>query len=289
MSDKTTQMRGNVAVGVNGVPFDPGAAEFWRGDPSSGWQYEALSGAVPLGVDANHAHVQPTGTYHYHGLPWGLMEQLNFSPEQHSPLIGWAADGFPVYALTGYSDPNDAGSSIKTLKSSYQIKSGQRPGGNSGPGGAYDGTFIRDYEFIARSGDLDECNGRVSVTPEFPEGTYAYFLTEDWPVIPRSFRGTPDASFSKRGGGPGGMSGNGGHQHGGHGGGGWHQHGGQGGHHHHQRPSGAQLLQRMDSNGDGLLSRQEVAGPLANDFTRADANKDGYLSAQEIDSFSKRR
>jgi hypothetical protein len=38
---------------------------------------------------------------------------------------------------------------------------------------------------------LDECNGRFTVTPEFPNGTYAYFLTRDWPVIPRAFRGKP--------------------------------------------------------------------------------------------------
>ncbi len=55
----------------------------------------------------------------------------------------------------------------------------------------YDGTFIQDYEYAAGAGDLDECNGRECKTPEFPGGTYAYFLTKDWPVIPRVFRGTP--------------------------------------------------------------------------------------------------
>lgn len=48
-------------VAVNGIPFDPGAAEFWQGNPRSGWQYDALGGAVPLGLDQNHAHVQPNG------------------------------------------------------------------------------------------------------------------------------------------------------------------------------------------------------------------------------------
>ena len=50
---------------------------------------------------------------------------------------------------------------------------------------------IQDYEFAEGTGDLDECNGRFCITPEFLEGTYAYFLTEAWPVIPRAFRGTP--------------------------------------------------------------------------------------------------
>ncbi len=34
----------NFGVALNGVPFDPGTAEFWRNDPGSGWRDEALSG-----------------------------------------------------------------------------------------------------------------------------------------------------------------------------------------------------------------------------------------------------
>lgn len=173
---------------VNGVFFDPGAAEFWQGDRESGWQYEALGGAVPLGLDENHAHVQPTGTYHYHGLPILLLKKLGASDDRHSPLIGWAADGFPIYARTGYGEAKDASSPVKVLQSSWRLKSGERP---DGPGGRHDGAFIADYEFVEGSGDLDECNGRHCVTPEFPQGTYAYFLTDAFPVIPRAFRGTP--------------------------------------------------------------------------------------------------
>ena len=54
-----------------------------------------------------------------------------------------------------------------------------------------DETFSRDYEYIKGSGDPDECNGRLTVTKEYPEGTCAYFLTERWPVIPRYFRAKP--------------------------------------------------------------------------------------------------
>jgi len=175
---------------VNGVFFDPGAAEFWKGDRDSGWQYEALGGAVPLGLDENHAHVQPTGTYHYHGLPTLLLKRLGAREDRHSPQVGWAADGFPIYARTGFSDPDNAASGVKVLKSGWKLKAGDRPGGEA-PGGKHDGAFVQDYEYVAGSGDLDECNGRFCVTPEFPGGTYAYFLTDDWPVIPRAFRGTP--------------------------------------------------------------------------------------------------
>ena len=176
-------------VAVNGIAFDPLAAEFWQGDRTSGWQYEALAGAVPLGLDANYAHVQPTGAYHYHGLPVGLMQDLGWRADAASPLIGWAADGFPIYALTAQIDGQ-----VAQLTSSYQLKSGQRPGG-SAPGGAYDGSFVQDYAYVAGSGDLDQCNGIWLVTQDYPAGSYAYVLTADYPVVPRCLSGTPDASF----------------------------------------------------------------------------------------------
>ena len=198
----------NFGVAVNGVPFDPSAAEWYKGWRGSDWRYEALSGAVPLGVDENFAHVQPTGAYHYHGLPWGLLKRLKVSKSSHSPLIGWAADGFPIYALYGYANAKNTAGGIKLLKSSYQVKKGERPGGFSAPEGQYDGTFVPDYEFVKSAGDLDECNGANVSTPEFPKGTYAYFLSEEWPVIPRCFNGSPDSSFELRmGGGPGGGGG----------------------------------------------------------------------------------
>lgn len=184
-------------IGVNGVPFDPGAAEWYQGNRASGWQYEALSGAVPLGIDANHAHVQPTGAYHYHGLPTDLLKRLGVEKGKHSPIVGWAADGFPIYALYGYRDPQDPQSEIDELESSYRLKKGKRPTGKGNPGGSYDGTFLADYEFVEEQGDLDECNGRFAVTPDYPEGTYAYYLTNHWPVIPRAFRGTPSSDFER--------------------------------------------------------------------------------------------
>lgn len=186
-------------VAINGVLFDPATAEFWNRNRRSGWNYEALSGKMNLGLDSSNAHVQPTGTYHYHGLPNEMISKLG-KPGQVT-AIGYAADGFPIYTQYGYADANDPESKVQKMKSSYQVKKGRRP---NGPRGNYDGTFVEDYVFVAGSGDLDECNGRVGVTPEFPDGIYHYYITEDFPFIPRNYRGNPDPSFQKRGPPPGG-------------------------------------------------------------------------------------
>ncbi|MGR3620729.1 YHYH protein [Pseudophaeobacter sp.] len=186
------QLGWNFGVSVQGVVFDPQAAEFWKGDRNSGWDYNALGGAIALGLDTNHAHVQPQGTYHYHGVPLGLTEMLGWSPDRHSPLIGYAADGFPIYALTGGKNGD-----VTEMTSSYRLKTGTRPGGDQ-PGGRYDGTFLQDYTYVAGAGNLDQCNGAFTVSPEYPAGTYAYFLSRTYPVIPRCFTGTPDQSFLMR-------------------------------------------------------------------------------------------
>lgn len=181
-------------IAVNGVVFDPFAAEWWNGDPN--WQYEPHGGAIDLGLDNSNAHVQPTGAYHYHGIPNGLLEKLSGGKPQMT-LLGWAADGFPIYGPWAYSDAKDAKSALKKLAPSYAVKAGERPAGS--PGGKYDGAFVQDYEYVAGAGDLDESNGREGVTPEFPNGTYYYVLTESYPFIPRLFAGTPDASFERHG------------------------------------------------------------------------------------------
>ena len=179
-------------VAVNGIPFDPGTAELWNQDFN--WRYEALTGNLDLGVDSSNAHVQPTGAYHYHGIPKGLVEKLGGS-DGRVLLVGYASDGFPVYSQYGYADPKDPGSRVKELKGSYRIKSGNRPSG--APEGKYDGSFVADWEYVAGSGDLDECNGRTGVTPEYPQGIYHYYLTANYPFIPRCVMGTPDPSFRK--------------------------------------------------------------------------------------------
>ncbi len=176
-------------VSLNGVVFDPFAAEFWQGDRNSGWNYDALGGAVALGLDENYAHVQPDGTYHYHGIPFDLLELHNYSANQHSPLIGYAADGYPIYAMTAVIDGQ-----LTQVTPSYRLKSGNRPGGAE-PSGRYDGAFVQDWEYVEGLGTLDACNGAFTRSPEYPNGTYAYFLTESWPVIPRCFMGVPSQDF----------------------------------------------------------------------------------------------
>lgn len=222
VADEMTSVYGQpFGVGLNGVPFDPGTAEVWskqgrtRGvrDTHGGkyWNYDALSGKINLGVDENNAHVQPSGAYHYHGIPHGLVAlQTKTLNKPRMVMVGYAADGFPVYSELAHETADDASSKLVKMKPSYRLKEGARPGGDDAPSGKFDGTYIQDFEYVAGLGDLDECNGRTGVTPEYPEGTYYYVLTESYPMIPRAFRGTPDKSFERRrgaprnGGGPGG-------------------------------------------------------------------------------------
>ncbi|WP_432800170.1 YHYH protein [Poriferisphaera sp. WC338] len=201
--EPTERGRYTMAVGLNGVPFDPVSAEYYEGMRE--WNYEALTGKLNLGADFNHAHVQPNGMYHYHGLPSGLIEiqrKANSLAEDDMVLIGYMADGFPIYALYGFVDTDDPKSGTKKLQSSYVLKKGTRPSGDAGPGGKYDGTYSADFEYVEGAGDLDECNGRWGVTPDYPEGTYYYVVTEEFPFVSRMFRGTPDKSFEKKHAGP---------------------------------------------------------------------------------------
>ncbi len=188
-----------IGVALNGIPFDPGTAETWNNDPRSGWHIEAIVGKRKgMGLDQNNAHVQPNGAYHYHAVPTGLVQVLGGDTNRMT-LVGYAADGFPIYGPLGYSVSIDPASVLKELKPGWQLKQGIRPSGASGPGSRYDGTYKEDYEFLSGSGDLDEANGRVGVTPEYPEGTYYYVATDSFPFYPRELKGTPDKSFQRQG------------------------------------------------------------------------------------------
>jgi hypothetical protein len=115
-------------------------------------------------------------------------------------LLGWAADGFPVYAPWAPRDPRDPESPLAPVRPSWRLRGGAR---RTPPGGRHDGTFVEDFEFVAGLGDLDEANGRVGVTPDLPGEVYHYFLTAAFPFIPRFHRGAPDAGFGRHAGGPG--------------------------------------------------------------------------------------
>ncbi len=181
-------------IAVNGVPFDP-SGPFWDSDGRSGWQFEVLhpANAVALGIDANRAHTQGRGAYHYHGLPTGLLWALSAAtPDRPMHLLGYAADGFPIYGPECPGDPTDVGSRTRRLRPSYRLRGGQR---KDGPKGRFDGRFVEDFEYEPGHGDLDECNGRTGPTPEYPDGTYHYVLTDEFPFVPRLWHGRPDPSF----------------------------------------------------------------------------------------------
>ncbi|MCF8259688.1 MAG: YHYH protein [Melioribacteraceae bacterium] len=184
---------------LNGVELDPVAAEPWPHEgfmaANVNWEWNLEATMVQIGLDCNNAHVQPSGKYHYHGSPSLYLQDLDVSSTEMT-LIGYAADGFPVYYKYGYSSASDSSSGVKVLTSSYRLKSGTRPGdGVTAPCGEYTGVYSADFEFVEGLGDLDEANGRTGVTPEYPMGTYYYVVTDDFPNIPRYFRGTPSSDF----------------------------------------------------------------------------------------------
>jgi hypothetical protein len=155
-----------------------------------------------LGLDANNAHTQPGGGYHYHGPSAGLLAALGLGDETPGKmaLIGFAADGFPIYWRWAHRDPQDPASPLVEMRPGYALRQGLRQGG---PGGRFDGTFVEDYAYRPAQGALDAANGRFGVTPEWPGGTYHYVATRDFPWLPRFFRGAPHPSFASHGDGPG--------------------------------------------------------------------------------------
>jgi len=184
---------------LNGVELDPGAAEPFPHEgmmsPNVNWEWNLEALNVNLGLDCNNAHVQPTGKYHYHGSPTRYLQNLNI-PTNSMTLIGYAADGFPIYYKYAYSNANDNSSAIIEMTPSYKLKTGTRPGdGITAPCDVYNGVYSNDYEFESGLGILDEANGRTGVTPEYPLETYYYVITDDFPSIPRYFRGTPSNDF----------------------------------------------------------------------------------------------
>ena len=107
----------------------------------------------------------------------------------HSPIIGWAFDGNPIYGPYAYEDPTDQGSSIIRMRSSYSLKTelvydvdtNPYPVRTAGPLLTEEsaGKFVEDYKYVFNSGDLDQYNGRFCKTPDYPEGRYCYFVTID--------------------------------------------------------------------------------------------------------------
>lgn len=117
-----------------------------------------------------------------------MLTNLLNDGSRHSPIIGFALDGYPIYGPWGYVDGR--GGLLKRMRSSYRLRNiverSSWPDGTKLTPGQFGptvdaanpaGMFAEDYEFVAGAGDLDRFNGRFSVTPEYPQGTYAYFLS----------------------------------------------------------------------------------------------------------------
>ncbi|AXG74365.1 YHYH protein [Flavobacterium arcticum] len=211
----TATTAGNIGVFINGVSlFDYRDGVAWNpntnsicggpGNPpcpggpmtENDWNRDAIP-AENAGFDCAKAH-PAMGNYHHHQNPSAfnldLVEISNIcdtypadglyviNPSVHSPLIGFAYDGFPIYGAMGYANADGTGD-ITRIKSSYELSENTtRANGPDVDETYFNGYFREDYQYVAHNDDdsyLDEHNGRFCVTPEYPEGTYAYFCTVD--------------------------------------------------------------------------------------------------------------
>lgn len=186
-------------VGMNGIGYTPNSNEYFDIiDPDTGletgevnieWHKEARY-MFNANFGNNGGHINSFGSYHYHDIPVDYFtDSLNITIAAHSSIVGYAADGFPIYYKFVFSDANDTSSAIVALSSGYTLIAGTRPGdGYTAPDGSYSGLYYEDYEYTTTT--LDSCNGRWGKTPDFPDGTYYYVLTDNYPYIPRCFKGT---------------------------------------------------------------------------------------------------
>jgi len=231
---------GNIGIFINGVSiFDyqdgvsysnTGGQD--QGGPGPGgqgdgvWNRDAVV-AERDGFDCSKGH-PAMGNYHHHQNPSAFKLDLTvisticnlydadglytINSTEHSPIIGYAYDGFPIYGAYAFSNTDGTGS-ITRMKSGFSLRNitartHYADGSDviDGPAVGIDyplGHYREDYEFIpsANTDQLDEHNGRFCVTPEYPDGTYAYFCTVDanwnssYPyIIGTSFYGNVQAS-----------------------------------------------------------------------------------------------
>ena len=184
---KTETPMGHVGVWTNGVSIF-NAKDGMSYNNGNVWYQDALY-FEGISFDDCLGHPAQNGEYHHHVNPTCLYDDDD--DQNHSPIIGYAFDHFPIYGAYGYTNTNGTGA-IKRMESSYQQRNittrTTLPDGTALSAGQHGpvvssqyplGAFIQDYEFIAGSGDLDEFNGRYCVTPEYPLGTYAYFVAID--------------------------------------------------------------------------------------------------------------
>jgi hypothetical protein len=178
-----TQM-GAIGFWTNGMPIY-NAKDGYSYNSAGKWNRNAGAieyvsfdscGGHPTGLSQYHNHVNPTCMY-------------TSSSTSHSPIIGWAFDGYPVYGPYGYSSANDSTSAIKRIMTGYSLRSittrtsywdgTQLTSSQYGPpvnSTYYLGYYIEDYGYSSSGADVDQYNGRWCKTPEYPNGIYAYFI-----------------------------------------------------------------------------------------------------------------
>jgi YHYH protein/Secretion system C-terminal sorting domain len=170
----------------DGQYWNTATGAFTNGTTNTGWNRNALyfeGGSF----DNCLGHAGPNGGYHNHVNPQCLYDKT--ASTVHSPIIGYAFDGYPIYGPYGYTNTNGTGA-IKRMVSSYALSTAASR--TNGPAYSYVsggktcvlGSMCEDYVYTAGSGDLDARNGRTCITPEYPSGTYAYFLTLDASLAP---------------------------------------------------------------------------------------------------------
>ena len=228
-STPTNTTGGNIGVFINGVAlFDYRDGVAWNnntnylcggpgyppcpGGPmaTQNWNRDAIPAEMG-GFDCSKGH-PAQGNYHHHQNPSAFKLDLEvvsdicnlydaeglyaIDAENHSPLIGFAYDGYPIYGAYGFKNSDGSGG-ITRIESGYQLRNiTSRTNGPDlnqvvtiaqGPNAGsqetmFLGYFREDYEHVEQTDEeeyLDEHNGRFCVTPEYPNGTYAYFATVD--------------------------------------------------------------------------------------------------------------
>jgi hypothetical protein len=142
------------------------------------------------------AHIGTTGT----SVTTGTSEISRISylstglrnADGHSKIVGWSLDGYPVYGPYGYEQPLDNASIVRPITSGYTIYTDPEDVPARKADGALNitayplGIFVQDY-YYSGVGDLDVHNGRYCVTPEYPNGTYAYFCSVDPDTLEPSY------------------------------------------------------------------------------------------------------
>jgi len=208
--NKQSTTAGNIGIFINGVAlFDYRDGVAWNpqtnalcggpGNPRCPGDMDWNRDAVPAemeGFDCSKGH-PAKGNYHHHQNPTAFKLDKNvvsticnlydadglyaIDQTKHSPLIGFAYDGFPIYGAYGYKNTDGTGGIVR-IKSSYELKNiTSRLNGPDVDNSYFLGYFKEDYQYVKHDEEdyLDEHNGRFCVTPEYSNGTYAYFATVD--------------------------------------------------------------------------------------------------------------